>query len=663
MSRQLARISSGLRVNGASDDAAGLSISTRMEAQHRGYSKTINNASEAISLSQTMSGAYQEVTSIMQRMRELVVQSGNETLNDTDRSAIQAELEELKDEIDKIGGQQFNTKDMFGASFNFQLATDNNPEARLNLSTQNLASDRLGHQVLITSIEGVDASTSLSTGQLKITNREGEEIEVRATATSDDQISTAGNDASALAKAAAINSSTHLHGVSARVLSTEVTGQTTQATTLDQDHYIAINGEKISGFDVVDSDVDGVLLDAVNAVSEKTGVVATHNAQGQVVLVAEDGRNIAVEVAGNAVNTGFVNGVFGGKLELQSDDTFTMTMSAEAVNVALGKVTASLSGAAGSTFGIADGARSISGRDGDSGIDADLAANFTLDGVSTAANVTAVDNDEADDFNLKSTGAIVAFDGVNTPRVMTLNHVISGGQTATVSLNIVSGDIDGSTRIVTSNAEDFEDPDEPDERLLLQSRVNGGAWQTEGAFGGLEINLPATDNVADTDEQRLIDARLTQVVTKDQDFELRIIQEDHSGVEFDHFGIVFGEIVVDPVAPDPLVFGENYSASVETISVMSKEEADRSLNVIDQALDELTEMQVNLGALQNRLESTIRNMEQARVNTINAQSRIMDTDLAVETSELAQQQIIQQAGVSMLAQANQQPSIALSLIR
>jgi len=101
---------------------------------------------------------------------------------------------------------------------------------------------------------------------------------------------------------------------------------------------------------------------------------------------------------------------------------------------------------------------------------------------------------------------------------------------------------------------------------------------------------------------------------------------------------------------------------VETISVSTKEAADRSLQIIDQAISELTDSQVTLGALHNRLESTINNMEQTRVNVLAAQGRIMDADFATETSGLAQQQIIQQAGISILAQANQQPSIALSLI-
>ena len=110
------------------------------------------------------------------------------------------------------------------------------------------------------------------------------------------------------------------------------------------------------------------------------------------------------------------------------------------------------------------------------------------------------------------------------------------------------------------------------------------------------------------------------------------------------------------------VFGSNYDASVETISVASKEDADRALQIIDVAIGEVISAQGEIGALQNRLEAAVSQMEQAKESVLAAKSRIMDADFAVETATLAQQQIIQQAGVSVLAQANQQPSVALSLI-
>jgi flagellin len=96
------RLSTGLRVNSAKDDAAGLSIGTRMEAQVRGLNMAIRNANDGISLLQTAEGALQETTNSLQRMRELAVQASNGINNAADRSALDKEVQQLKEEIDRI---------------------------------------------------------------------------------------------------------------------------------------------------------------------------------------------------------------------------------------------------------------------------------------------------------------------------------------------------------------------------------------------------------------------------------------------------------------------------------------------------------------------------------------------------------------------------------
>ncbi|MGL6029150.1 MAG: flagellin, partial [Legionella sp.] len=104
MSLSIQRLSSGLRINSAKDDAAGLSISQRMTAQIRGMNQAVRNANDGISLAQVAEGAMQESTSILQRMRELSLQSANSTNNSTDRQSIQSEVTQLKSELDRIAG-------------------------------------------------------------------------------------------------------------------------------------------------------------------------------------------------------------------------------------------------------------------------------------------------------------------------------------------------------------------------------------------------------------------------------------------------------------------------------------------------------------------------------------------------------------------------------
>ncbi|WP_126992692.1 flagellin N-terminal helical domain-containing protein [Thermosipho globiformans] len=111
MSKTLERLSSGLRINRAGDDAAGLAISEKMRGQIKGLNMAIKNSQDAISLIQTAEGALTEVHSILQRMRELSVQASSDTNTDVDRNQIQAELDQLREEIDRIARTtEFNTK-------------------------------------------------------------------------------------------------------------------------------------------------------------------------------------------------------------------------------------------------------------------------------------------------------------------------------------------------------------------------------------------------------------------------------------------------------------------------------------------------------------------------------------------------------------------------
>ena len=127
MQTALQRLSSGLRINSAKDDAAGLAISERFTAQIRGLDQGVRNANDAISLAQTAEGAMQEVTTALQRIRELSVQSVNATNSDTDRVSLQQEVAQLQEEIKRVSKTEFNgTKVMASGAgtFNFQVGAN-----------------------------------------------------------------------------------------------------------------------------------------------------------------------------------------------------------------------------------------------------------------------------------------------------------------------------------------------------------------------------------------------------------------------------------------------------------------------------------------------------------------------------------------------------------
>jgi flagellin len=132
LEKSIQKLSSGLRINGASDDAAGLAISEKMRRQIRGLSRAVLNAQDGISMIQTAEGALNETHSILQRMRELATQSANDTLTSNDRLEIQKEVLQLKDEINRISrGTEFNTKKLLDGSQSALISSNSNAVAGL----------------------------------------------------------------------------------------------------------------------------------------------------------------------------------------------------------------------------------------------------------------------------------------------------------------------------------------------------------------------------------------------------------------------------------------------------------------------------------------------------------------------------------------------------
>ncbi|MCM3718462.1 flagellin [Fictibacillus phosphorivorans] len=175
-SNSMEKLSSGLRINKAGDDAAGLAISEKMRGQIRGLDMASKNAQDGVSLIQTAEGALNETHSILQRMRELTVQASNDTNNGDDRAALQKEMDELITEINRIGDQtEFNTAKLLTGSggnssdgtFKFQIGA--NDTQTLTLTIKSMKAADLGE----TGVETVDISTTSSDFNTALTNIDG----------------------------------------------------------------------------------------------------------------------------------------------------------------------------------------------------------------------------------------------------------------------------------------------------------------------------------------------------------------------------------------------------------------------------------------------------------------------------------------------------------
>ncbi len=178
-SKNLEKLSSGLRINRAADDAAGLAISEKMRSQVRGLKQAERNALDGISLIQTAEGAMQEIHSMLQRMRELAVQAANDTNEASDRTAIQAEFDQLSNEITSITTKtEFNQKKLLDGTangLNFQIGANSNQLVTVSIPNLNAAtlgvdainvSTHAGATAAITSIDTAIGTVSTNRSNL-----------------------------------------------------------------------------------------------------------------------------------------------------------------------------------------------------------------------------------------------------------------------------------------------------------------------------------------------------------------------------------------------------------------------------------------------------------------------------------------------------------------
>jgi len=167
LNESIAHLSSGLRINSAKDDAAGLAISSRMSSQIKGLAQAGRNANDGISMAQTAEGALQESANILQRIRELSVQSTNDTNTASDRKSMQAEVDELVEELQRMAETtQFNGRNLLDGSIgeaSFQIGADAGSNQTISFTMGNSQTDKLS-QIGTTVTAGETSSADLTTG-------------------------------------------------------------------------------------------------------------------------------------------------------------------------------------------------------------------------------------------------------------------------------------------------------------------------------------------------------------------------------------------------------------------------------------------------------------------------------------------------------------------
>ncbi len=301
----LQRLSSGLRINNAKDDAAGLSISDRMTSQINGMNQAARNANDGISLAQTAEGSLSQVSTNLQRIRTLALQSANSTNSSSDRSALNSEVQQLLSEIQRVSETtQFNGLNLLDGSFSSaQFQVGANASQTIAVSVSGAATSQLG-----TYQTGSSGTTAVSNATL---SGAATEVTINGVAIGASAATSAkGVDAaSATAKATAINAKTTETGVTATA-SNSLTASAPTARSALSSGVLQINGVSIGS---IGSSTNAVTqgrnaATAINAVSNQTGVTATADAStGALKLSTSDGRNIALtSTAGDAASANAV---------------------------------------------------------------------------------------------------------------------------------------------------------------------------------------------------------------------------------------------------------------------------------------------------------------------------------------------------------------------
>lgn len=306
LNTSLQRLSSGMRINSAKDDAAGLAISERFTAQIKGLNQAVRNSNDGISLAQTAEGALGEVTNNLQRMRELAVQSANATNSSSDRVAMQAEVTQLMAEVDRVAGQtNFNGVKLLDGTFSsqtFQVGANVgetiNVSSIVNATKQGLGID----DSAATRTDGTAVTTALTAGDLTVNGTD---------------VGAVGKDAKLIAAAITATSTS----VTASATTTVSLGAyTSSAGAIGDTHTLTVSGVAVTGTaaatnGVTAAEMDTALTAAATALTA-AGVTYTGTFAGDdVVFTDTDGDNITLAEAStgtdNGANAGLAATTFG----------------------------------------------------------------------------------------------------------------------------------------------------------------------------------------------------------------------------------------------------------------------------------------------------------------------------------------------------------------
>ncbi|MGE6511086.1 flagellin [Vreelandella aquamarina] len=604
LTTSMERLSSGLRINSAKDDAAGQAIANRMSAQITGLAQSQRNANDGISISQTAEGALNQVNDNLQRVRELAVQAQNGTNSQDDLTSIQDEIGQRLAEIDRISGEtNFNGTKVLASDQGIKIQVGANDGEAITVNLQEINAETLGLGTFNVDGNAQIQNTAVTTEDLDayIENNDFPNGQVTAGGELDDfdYLLSQNNDS-----ASAANVLNRLGEGDTATAGSDATEYGFASGTVNGSTFTADgNGNftfDVDGFEVID-----------------TGTPNTFNSSARDLLLgSSDGEmtQINYEFTGEVDRDLFVDSsgaIFdgeGNRMRMVTDGTsgeYTGQLTADTGGSSV-ELTADV------LMSFASGVADPSDNTGGSGGYAPGAGDATIE----------ILNGDNAGRTITSTADATTVD-------------ISGATITAEELATFSNDNDNAIAFDLDSSE-FGEPEGTAITLGIDA---DGVVSVTNNNGITEIDAAAVTMSA------AVDGQLSTSATAETELYVR-----DSGDE---------QIITDG-GRNQFFFDQDNRITTDEFT--TGERTEDPLAALDAALNNVDSLRSELGAVQNRFESAITNLSTNETNLSAARSRIEDADYAVEVANMTRAQILQQAGTSVLAQANQIPQNVLSLL-
>ena len=682
LATSLQRLSSGLRINSAKDDAAGLAISDRMSAQIRGLNQAVRNANDGISLSQTGEGALNEVSNNLQRIRELAIQASNSTATAADRVALDAEVQQRLAEIDRISSQaSFNGRKILDGSMGtslFQVGANVGETISVNLttSTRTASTGAIASTATANLQTAAVAATSGSITTAPVTNLNFSVALAAAVDGKNVQTTTAAFDYSAAAAVVGNN----VQAVTDVVRNFSVTNGQFDLSDGTNSATITLNASYASG---------AALATAINLQSGANFTASYASGELKIVGAVAGAVNITNTDANFQTLMGLPAGTLAGNAGgANSNATFTVDGNAVVLNTNIASRAALATAIQGALTGytvtedagvgvtitkngstaavviaganasaVNQGILNSAGTGGSAAVSA-TAAGFTADAqvVSLAASyatLSALATAVGTQMNTAVAGTYTVTANT-TANTLTIARTTTGTGSAAVNITAVSGAAAAAGFATASGS------------AGAAAVVGGIAASTFTLATGDLTLLAGTNSAVDlAGTYANLDALVSGINSKVSG----VNASNASGV----LSLTSAQAITAGGTKATLAaasggFGLSATTaantgSLTTANVLTAAASNTAVQQMDSALEVVNSLRGTFGAIQNRFESVIANLQTTSENLVSAQSRIRDTDFAAETAALTRNQILQQAGIAMLAQANALPNQVLTLLR